>query len=139
MKYLLDTCVLSEYKKPTPAAEVLAWLDAQPDESLYISVLTIGELEKGISKMSPSKRKTDLAAFVETLIARFDRRILDLDTRALRCWGIMIADLEFKGRPMPVIDFLMAATALDRDLIVVTRNHSDFTETGVKLLNPWSN
>ncbi len=137
MNYLLDTCVLSEYKKPVPSGEVLAWLDQQADESLYISVLTIGEMDKGIFKMSPSKRKTNLAAFVETLIARFDRRILDLDTAALRRWGIMIAELESKGRPMPVIDSLMAATALARDLTLVTRNTPDFAHTGVKIFDPW--
>lgn len=138
MNYLLDTCVLSEYKKPDPSAEVLGWLDEQSDESLYISVLTIGEMDKGIYKMSPSKRKTNLAAFVETLIARFDRRILHLDTDALRRWGVMIAELESKGRPMPVIDSLMAATALARDLALVTRNTQDFADTGVKLFDPWA-
>ncbi len=137
MNYLLDTCVLSEYKKPEPAAKVLAWLDAQADESLYISVLTIGELEKGIFKMLPSKRKTNLAVFVETLISRFDRRILDLDTAVLRSWGAMIGSLESKGRPMPVIDSLMAATALEHDLTIVTRNEADFSATGVTIKNPW--
>lgn len=138
MNYLLDTCVLSEYKKPEPAAEVLAWLDAQADESLYISVLTIGELDKGIFKMMPSKRKTNLAVFVETLISRFDRRILDLDTAVLRTWGAMIGSLESKGRPIPVIDSLMAATALEHDLTIVTRNEADFSATGVTVKNPWS-
>ncbi len=137
MNYLLDTCVLSEYKKPDPSAEVLAWLDEQSDDSLYISVLTIGEMDKGIFKMPTSKRKTNLAAFVEILIARFDRRVLDLDTAALRRWGVMIADLESKGRPMPVIDSLMAATALARDLTLVTRNTQDFAHTGVKIFDPW--
>lgn len=138
MNYLLDTCVLSEYKKPEPAAEVLAWLDAQADESLYISVLTIGELDKGIFKMLPSKRKTNLAVFVETLISRFDRRILDLDTAVLRSWGAMIGSLGSKGRPMPVIDSLMAATALEHDLTIVTRNEADFSATGVTVKNLWS-
>lgn len=137
MNYLLDTCVLSEYKKPEPAAEVIAWLDGQFDDSLYMSVLTIGELDKGIFRMPPSKRKTNLAAFVETLLVRFDRRILDLDTAILRRWGIMMGSLESKGRPMPVIDSLIAATALERDLTIVTRNEEDFTPTGVKLLNLW--
>ncbi len=138
MNYLLDTCVLSEYKRPEPAAEVLAWLDAQADESLYISVLTIGELDKGIFKMMPSKRKTNLAVFVETLISRFDRRILDLDTAVLRTWGAMIGSLESKGCPMLVIDSLMAATALEHDLTIVTRNEADFSATGVTVKNPWS-
>lgn len=137
MNYLLDTCVLSEYKKPTPAADVLAWLNEASDDSLHISVLTIGEIEKGIFKMPASKRKIDLAAFLKVLISRFDRRIVDLDTAVLRRWGQMIASLESKGRPMPVIDSLMAATALEKNLILVTRNESDFAHTGVKILNLW--
>jgi len=137
VNYLLDTCVLSEYKKPTPAADVLAWLNEASDDSLHISVLTIGEIEKGIFKMPASKRKIDLAAFLKVLISRFDRRIVDLDTAVLRRWGQMIASLESKGRPMPVIDSLMAATALEKNLILVTRNESDFAHTGVKILNLW--
>ena len=137
MNYLLDTCVLSEYKRPKPSAQVLDWLDGQADDSLYISVLTIGEMDKGIFKIPTSKRRTNLAAFVETLIARFDRRILDLDTDALRRWGVLIADLESKGRSMPVIDSLMAATALARDLTLITRNTQDFVNTGVKIFDPW--
>lgn len=137
MNYLLDTCVLSEYKKPDPSAQVLSWLNEQGDESLYISVLTIGEMEKGIFKMPPSKRKTDLTAFVETLMARFTGRILDLDVDVLRRWGTMIGGLESKGRPMPVIDSLMAATALAGDLTLVTRNVADFADTGVKIFDPW--
>lgn len=138
MNYLLDTCVLSEYKKPVPSAKVLAWLDAQTDDSLYISVLTIGELDKGIFKMPPSTRKTNLAAFVETLLARFDRHILDLDTAVLRRWGTMLGSLETKGRPIPVVDSLMAATALEHALTIVTRNEADFSSTGVTVKNPWS-
>ena len=138
MNYLLDTCVLSEFKKPVPSAQVLAWLDAQTDDSLYISVLTIGELDKGIFKMPPSVRKTNLAAFVESLLARFDRHILELDTAVLRRWGKMIGSLEIKGRPIPVIDSLMAATALEHALTLVTRNEADFSDTGVTIKNPWS-
>lgn len=137
MNYLLDTCVLSEYRKPAPSAKVLAWVDEQADDSLYISVLTIGELDKGICRMPPSNRKTNLAAFVDALIARFDRRILDLDTETLRRWGEMIADLESKGRPMPVIDSLMAATALARGMTLVTRNEDDFIPAGIRVLNIW--
>ena len=137
MNYLLDTCVLSEYKKPKPEPKVIAWLDSQPDDSLYLSVLTIGELEKGIVKMPPSKRKTNLEGFVETLLTRFDRRLIDLDSAILRRWGTMVGTLEIKGRVLPVIDSLMAATALEHDLTIVTRNEDDFEPTDVRVLNLW--
>ncbi|MEJ7622730.1 MAG: type II toxin-antitoxin system VapC family toxin [Pyrinomonadaceae bacterium] len=137
MAYLLDTCVLSEYKKLIPNAKVIDWLESQSDELLFLSVLTIGELEKGIVKMPVSKRKNDLEAFVETLLVRFDRSILGLDTAILRRWGIIMGRLETEGRPIPVIDSLMAVTALEHDLTIVTRNEEDFAPTGVKVLNLW--
>lgn len=137
MSYLLDTCVLSEYKKPTPAASVIAWLDSQPDEMLFLSVLTIGELEKGIHRMPKSKRKADLAAFLESLLNRFDRRILALDTPTMRAWGRLIAALEEKGTPMPLLDSQIAATAIHHHLTLVTRNVSDFANTAIRIHNPW--
>ena len=137
MTYLLDTCVLSEYKKLTPNPKVVDWLESQSDDLLFLSVLTIGELEKGIVKMPVSKRKSDLEAFVQTLLVRFDRRILGLDTATLRRWGTISGLLEAQGRPIPVIDSLMAATALEHELTIVTRNEEDFTPAGVKVLNLW--
>ena len=138
MNYLLDTCVLSEYKKTKPNPKIIEWLDKASDDSLYLSVLTIGEIEKGIARMPPSKRKTDLEGFVETLLARFDRRLFDLDAPIMRRWGKMAGTLQIKGRILPVIDSLMAATALEHDLTLVTRNEADFEATGVKVLNLWN-
>ena len=137
MKYLLDTCVISEYKKLMPDAKVMAWLESQPDDQLFLSVLSIGELEKGIVKMPASKRKTDLEAFVETLLQRFDLRLLGVDTSIVRRWGAMLGHLETQGRSLPVIDSLLAATALEYDLTIVTRNDEDFAATNAKLLNIW--
>lgn len=137
MYYLLDTCVISEYRRPKPEGSVLSWLETTSDELLFLSVLTIGELEKGITKMPLSKRKSDLEYLVDSLIVRFDRRILDLNTAILRRWGKLIGNLETQGRPIPVIDSLMAATALEHGLTLVTRNENDFIPTGVKILNPW--
>lgn len=135
--YLLDTCVLSEYKKITPEPKVVNWLEERSDDHLFLSVLTIGELEKGIVKMPPSKRRTDLEAFVEALLVRFDRRLLSLDASILRRWGTMVGRLEALGCPLPVIDSLLAATAMERDLTIVTRNEGDFVQTGVNVLNVW--
>ncbi len=137
MNHLLDTCILAEYKKLKPERKVIDWLERQTDDVLFLSVLTIGELEKGIAKMPTSKRRTDLEGFVQTLLVRFDRRLLNLDTAILRRWGTMIGILETTGRVVPVIDSLMAATALEHDLTIVTRNEADFAETGVKVFNPW--
>lgn len=138
MNHLLDTCVVAEYKKPAPAVKVVEWLDAQIEESLFLSVLTIGEIEKGIVKLSASKRKTDLSIFLETLLARFDRRIIPLDTTIMRRWATLTGSLEKKGRVLPIIDSFIAATALENDLTVVTRNEVDFALTGVKILNIWN-
>lgn len=87
--------------------------------------------------MPPSKRKTDLEGFVKTLLARFDRRQFDLDTPVMRRWGKMVGSLQAKGRILPVIDSLMAATALEHTLTIVTRNEDDFKPTGAKVLNLW--
>jgi len=137
MSYLIDTCVFSEYKKPVPEMRVLDWLADQPDESIYVSVLTFGELEKGIIRMPASNRKQNLTLFLGDLQQRYGSNILDLDLRVMRRWAAMIAVLESKGRPMPVIDSLIAATALEHNLTLVTRNESDFADTGVSVLNIW--
>lgn len=135
MKNLLDTCVIAEYQKPAPDAKVISWLSSQIEETLFLSVLTIGEIEKGIAKLSASKRKNNLGAFLENLVTRFDRRILYLDTPVLRHWGRLTGSLEKKGRVLPVVDSLLAATALEYDLTVITRNTNDFTGTGARILN----
>ena len=139
MNYLLDTCLLSEFMKPQENRGVINWFKAQDDETLYISVLAIGEIRKGIGKLAATKRSDELRTWLDSVVFRFDSRVLAFDISMANCWGDLKADLESKGRPMPVIDSLIAATALDRDLTLVTRNDSDFTDTGVKLLNPWSN
>ncbi|CAN5359435.1 type II toxin-antitoxin system VapC family toxin [soil metagenome] len=138
MNYLIDTCVFSEYKKLKPEPKVIHWLEKQMDDSLYLSVLTIGEIEKGIVRMPRSKRKSDLEGFLEVLIQRFDRRILNITAAVAIRWGRLIGTLEAQGRILPITDSLIAATALEHDLAVVTRNEADFAHTGVKVVNPWS-
>lgn len=137
MKNLLDTCVIAEYQKPVPNAKVMNWLISQIEESLFLSVLTIGEIEKGIAKLAASKRKNNLEVFIGNLVTRFDRRIFDLDTATLRRWGRLTGSLEKKGRVLPIIDSLLAATALEYDLTIITRNTADFVVTGVRVLNVW--
>ena len=137
MNYLLDTCLLSEFMKPQENRGVIEWFDAQNDETLYISVLAIGEIRKGITKLGTSKRAGELNSWLESVVMRFDTRILSFDITMANRWGDLKAGLESKGRPMPVIDSLMAATALARDLTLVTRNTQDFADTGVKIFDPW--
>lgn len=137
MNYLLDTCLLSEFMKPRENRAVIAWFAAQNDETLYISSLAVAEIAKGIAKLGSRKPANELHVWLESVVERFEARILPFDISMANCWGPLIAELESKGRPMPIIDSLMAATALARDLILVTRNTEDFAETGVKLFDPW--
>jgi len=137
MNYLLDTCLLSEFMKPQGNRGVINWFKAQDDETLYISVLTIGEIRKGIKKLGTTKRSDELRTWLDSVVFRFDSRILAFDISMANRWGDLIANLESKGRPMPVIDSLMAATALEHNLTIVTRNEDDFEPTGAKVLNLW--
>lgn len=138
MNFLLDTCVFAEYQNKKPNQKVIEWVDAQTEESLFISVLTIGEIEKGIARLPVSKRRSNLSNWLEQLIHRFDRRIIPLDTDVLRRWGALCGELEEKGRVLPVIDSLIAATTLTYNLTIVTRNVDDFVGTGCSIQNIWA-
>src|SRR6478735_8225479 len=102
MRYLIDTCVFAEYAKPVPQMDVLDRLDALPQENAYVSVITIGEIQKGITRLPSSRRKTALDGFLKGLIERFDDNVLDLTTPTMLRWGRLTADLERKGRTLPV-------------------------------------
>ena len=137
MSHLLDTCVLSEFKKQQPDQKVIDWLDAQIEESLFLSVVTVSEIQKGISLLPVSKRQAALAVWLEDLIYRYDERILPLDTEVMRQWGQLTGTLEKQGRVLPLLDSFIAATTLAHNLVLVTRNENDFAGTNVNLLNPW--
>ncbi len=139
MKYLLDTCVISELVAKQPSANVLEWIDSVDPDGVYLSVITIGEITKGIEKLPNSRRKQELSDWLENeLLIRFQENLIELDVSILTQWGKLNARLETKGETMPAIDSLIAASALDRELILVTRNVSDFEGTGVEILNPWN-
>ncbi len=138
MIYLLDTCLISEMVSKQPSQQVLDWLDAQVPESLFISMITIGEIAKGISKMPSSKRKESLITWLnENLPNRFKHRILSIDFSTMVLWGNLVGQLEQNGRPLPAMDSLIAAIALQNSLSLVTRNEKDFAGTGVVIVNPW--
>ncbi|MBD2629698.1 type II toxin-antitoxin system VapC family toxin [Trichormus variabilis] len=139
MTYLLDTCLISELVAKQPNQKVLDWVDAQIPETLYLSVITIGEIAKGICKLVPSKRKESLTTWLnETLPNRFEHRILTVDVSTMVLWGNLVGQLEQNGRPLPAMDSLIAAIALQHSLSLVTRNEHDFAGTGVVIVNPWS-
>jgi len=135
VSYLLDTNVLSELVCAKPDSNVVAWFDHIPDDSLYISVLTIGEIRKGVESVADSKRKEKLRVWLEhTLPDWFEGRVLSVDEVVAKRWGRMLAEA---GRPVPAIDSLLAATALHHELRMVTRNEQDFSFPGLEVVNPW--
>lgn len=139
MKHLLDTPVLSEFLKKQPDERVTKWVEAQVEESLFLSVITIGEIEKGIHLLPQSKRRSKLETWLEETVYRFEERTLGLETETLRRWGRLTAELEARGRVLPLLDSLIAATALAHNLAIVTRNEADFADTGCQVFNPWLN
>lgn len=138
MSFLLDTSVVSELVRKNPHLPVLKWIGEQDETSLYLSVVTIGEIEKGIARLPASARRTRLQSWVRRdLIGRFGERLLAVDIRAATRWGMVTGDSERRGVPLPVIDSLIAATASVHGLAVVTRNVADFERCGVACVNPW--
>jgi toxin FitB len=139
MNYLLDTCVISELIAKRPNENVVRWIDRSDEEKLYLSVITIGEIEKGIEKLASSPRKEALNAWLhDELLPRFKNRLVVLDVEVLLEWGKLTARLETTGKKMPAIDALIAASAIHHDFTLVTRNLADFAETGVHIYNPWN-
>ena len=135
MNFLLDTNVLSELFKKHPEPKVSKWLTEADQDSLFLSVLVLGEIRKGIEKMEPAPRKARLIHFLEKDIpAQFEERILPVDSEVEEAWGLLEAQA---GRPLPTVDTLLAATALVHNLTLVTRNTNDFPFPKIKLLNPW--
>ena len=138
MSFLLDTSVISELVKPAPDNRVVEWMKRAEESSLYLSVLTIGELEKGIAKLPVSSRRARLETWVRSDLAdRFRERLLAIDGTIAATWGKLAGEAEARGEPLPVIDGLIAATGLAHDLTIATRNVEDFDRWGVRCFNPW--
>jgi len=135
---LLDTNVLSEVQRPAPSPKVLAWLDTVDEDRTFISVASIAELRRGIALLDDGRRRAALAAWLaQDLPARFAERILPIDHAAAERWGDLMAQSRRSGIALSVMDGFFAATALARNLTLVTRNVKDFAAFGVPLLNPW--
>lgn len=138
MSFILDTCVISELAKPRPNRRVVAWVDRQVESSLHLSVLTLGEIEKGIAQVREERRRQKLRGWVrDELRPRFSGRILAV-SEAIACeWGRIQGECKRRGEPVPVIDSLLAATAVVHDATFVTRNTGHIERTGAKYLDPW--
>lgn len=137
MSYLLDTCVLSELVKPQPTDSVISWLQAHHDAELFIGVLTIGELERGVALLPHSEKRRALADWLDALVNQFQSQILPFDLGAAQRWGVLTAAARQAGRTLALADSLIAATAVTHNLSVVTRNVKDFEAAQVGLVNPW--
>lgn len=135
MSYLLDTNVISETVRRSPDKAVIAWLKGIPGEALYVSVLTLGEVRKGIEGLKDHQRREKLRVWLEhDLPDWFEDRVLTIDMPVADRWGRLLASA---GRPLPTIDCLLAATALHYELRLVTRNTKDFEFPGLEVINPW--
>ena len=138
MSFLLDTNVVSETTRPQPSASVLQWIAAQAIESLFISAITIGEVRRGALLLAAGKKRNALLRWIETGIkADFAGRILPVDTAVMERWAELQIATQKVGRHLPLMDSLLAATALVHGFTLVTRNTGDFRGANVPLLNPW--
>ena len=137
MSYLLDTNVVSESEQLTPHPSVISWLAARDESDVYLSALTVGEIRRGIEMLDSGKKRTHLRNWLEGIRATFAGRILPITESTFAVWGTMFASFEKKGLKRPMFDSLLEATALEHDLILVTRNVRNFRDTSITILNPW--
>lgn len=136
--FLIDTCVVSEPTRARPSEKVRAWLDATAAESLFLSVATLSELERGIAALGGDAKARKLERWMnQEVLTQFESRILDVDRHVARRWGLLLGEGQRKGRPPALVDALLAATALEYGLALVTRNVADFARFGMEIVNPW--
>ena len=139
MSLLLDTNVVAEWAKPRPDLSVVRWLDRADEDSVYLSSLTLGELREGVDGLAPGRRRDQLDRWLALdLPERFAGRLLSVDAAVAQRWGALRASTARTGRTLPVVDSLIAATALEHGFAVVTRNVRDFQDVGVRLVDPWA-
>ncbi|WEK04683.1 MAG: type II toxin-antitoxin system VapC family toxin [Candidatus Devosia phytovorans] len=138
MTYLLDTNVLSEVRRPQPDAAVMAWLDQVDEDRVYLSVISIAEIARGVALLDAGRRRDELAEWLtHDLPARFETRLLTVDERVALTWGRLMGEAKRAGRGLSVMDGWIAAVAIVHELVLVTRNIRDFEGLGIVLLDPW--
>ena len=136
--FLLDTNCISEITRVQPEPRVLQWFKVADESVLHLSVLTLGEIRKGIAGLPQSARRSQLESWLEVdLQSRFSGRVLPISAAISDRWGLLAAESKRKGRPLSVIDGLLAATALQFNFTIVSRNVNDFANTRVPVVNPW--
>ncbi|MFI5342988.1 MAG: type II toxin-antitoxin system VapC family toxin [Chlamydiales bacterium] len=146
MTYLLDTCILSKLRRMSkyPDPKLRAWIEQHPASLYYISVFSIAEIQAGIAQIAntPSDRKkykSDLEDWLfNDLVPDFEGRIIDFDLKTAHRWGSLVGEFKQKGINFPIIDSIIAATALHHELIMVTENVADFEKIGLTIVNPWN-
>ena len=138
MRYILDTCAISELVRPTPSPAVADWIRNQQEEHLFLSVLTLGELRKGIERLADGQRRRKLENWLDRdLRLRFTGRWLPIYEEVAERWGLVTAQAAARGAVLPSLDGLIAATALVHGMTVITRNTADMAAAGALVLNPW--
>jgi len=139
MSFLLDTCVISEYTRRNPDLKVIRWIDELDEADLFLSAITVGEINKGIERLPvDSSRKQALTIWLENgLLKRFPGRIYPITVEIMLRWGVVYARLEDSGQVVSTLDSLIAATALAHGAVLVTRDEDHFRPTGVEIINPW--
>ena len=139
MSFLLDICFVSELSKRNRNPGVLAWLDDQDEAEIFLSTVTIGEIERGLTSHRDANRRKRLREFIEVeIVERFRERTIGTDEPVWRRWGVLCGAADRAGKPLPVLDALIAAVAQVHGLTVVTRNESDFERCNVPIVNPWA-
>lgn len=134
---LLDTCVISEALRPKPSPAVLQWIDGIPESRAFLPSVVLGELHKGIEQLEAGRKRDALRLWFEQLRERFTGRVASFDEETAVVWGSLLAGLGSRGRSLPIIDGIIAATALRHSALLATRNTLDFLDTGVEVINPW--
>jgi predicted nucleic acid-binding protein len=138
LKYILDTNVISELISKAPNKNVISFMNTIDESSIYLSVVTIGEINFGIHKLKSSTRKEKLLLWLNNdLLTRFENKIISLDTQTMLTWGKINNELKLLGNPMPIMDSLIAVTCIAKNMTLITRNEKDFVNLKLNVINPF--